>query len=177
MAEVKEKQWYTVKVRNNHENKVVKRINLELERDNLVMEIVVPKEKEIYVKKGKKAAKEKLLYPGYIFVRTDNVGALLDIVRMSEGATTILKDTDGKPMPLRRNEVKAMLLAEEELHKPISDEHFAEGQVVKILTGPFQGFEGAISEMDHDKNKLKVLVNIFKKETPVELTFDDIDKI
>lgn len=170
--------WYTVKVRNNYEQIVADRIKLEMQRIKRDFKIVIPKEKIVFAKKGKKASKEKMLYPGYIFVETLYISELIGIVRETTGATNVLSSKETRePIRLRRSEVKSMLLAEEELQKPISDEFYTKGEYVKILTGPFEGFEAAIEDMDSEKNKVKVLVNIFKKQTPVELTFDDITKI
>ena len=170
--------WYTVKVQNNYEVKVSERIQLEMDRAQKEIKIVIPKKREITAKKGKKQIKDKIIYPGYIFVETTNVGALQNIIRATTGATNILSTKeDKKPIRLRAEEVKAMLLSEEELLKPVSDDLYVVGQTIKILIGIFEGWNGIIDELDIPNNKVKVSVSIFQKKTVTELTFDDITTI
>lgn len=173
-----ETDWYTVKVQNNFELKVASRIQLEMDRIQKEIKIVIPKERQITAKKGKKQVKDKIIYPGYIFVETTNLGALQNIIRATTGATNILSTKeDRKPIRLRAEEVRSMLLSEEDLLNPVSDDLYVLGQTVKILIGIFEGWNGIIDEIDLPNNKVKVLVSIFQKKTPVELSLDDITTI
>lgn len=172
-----ETNWYTVKVQFNHEQKVSERIVLEMSRLKKDINVHIPKERIFSAKNGKKIAKEKALYPGYIFVETEAVGELSTIVRETSGASNILKGKDGSFITLRKAEVAKMLNQKEELEAPFSSELYVIGETINILTGPFETFNGKIDAIDMDKKKLKVLVNIFKKQTPVELDFDQVTKI
>jgi transcription termination/antitermination protein NusG len=171
--------WYTVKVQNNYERKVSERIELEMKRAGKDYNICMPAERTFSVKKGKKVFKDKMKYPGYIFVQTKYVGELMNIVRMTEGATNVVYADNKKKIPavLPVTEVKVMLNAQEELDKPLSDEVFIKGESLKILDGPFADLIGKVDEIYPDKSKVKVLVSIFKKETPVELDFNSVAKV
>lgn len=181
LQERTETNWYTVKVQNNYERKVKERIELELGRNKSQFKIVVPMERTFVVKKGKKEPKERVKYGGYIFVETTNLGELMNIVRNTPGATNIVctVDSDGKKVPtkLSRHEVKTMLEQDEEMKKPISEEIYVVGQVVKIIDGAFQDFDGTITWIDNENSKLKANVKIFGRQTPVELSFEQINKI
>jgi len=176
-----ETNWYTVKVQNNYEAKVKERIELELGRNKYDVKIVIPMDRTFSVKKGKKIFKDKVKFPGYLFVETTNVAELNAVIRQTTGATKVVttRDTEGKEIParLRHSEVVAMLLADEELQNPVAEDAYIVGQYVKIIDGAFCDFEGTIDSIDLEHQKVKVLVKIFGKMTPVDLTFDQINKI
>lgn len=171
--------WYTVKVQNNYERKVSERIELEMKRAGKDYNILMPAERTFSVKKGKKVFKDKMKYPGYIFVQTKYVGELMNIVRITEGATNVVYADNTKKIPavLPVSEVKVMLNAQDELDKPLSDEVFIKGETLKILDGPFAELVGKVDEVFPEKSKVKVLVSIFKKETPVELDYNSVAKL
>jgi transcriptional antiterminator NusG len=177
----KETNWYTVKVQNNYEAKVKERIELELGRNKYDVKIVIPMDRIFSVKKGKKVFKDKVKFPGYLFVETTNIAELNSIIRQTTGATKVVttKNTEGKEIParLRHSEVVSMLLADEELQKPVSEDAYIVGQYVKIIDGAFSDFEGSIDIVDIEHQKVKVLVKIFGKMTPVDLNFEQITKI
>jgi transcriptional antiterminator NusG len=171
--------WYTVKVQNNYERKVTERIELEMKRAGKDYNILMPAERTFSVKKGKKVFKDKMKYPGYIFVQTKYVGELMNIVRMTEGATNVVYADNKKKIPaiLPVSEVKVMLQAQDELDKPLSNEVFIKGETLKILDGPFADFVGKVDEVFPEKSKVRILVSIFKKETPVELDYNSVAKL
>jgi transcriptional antiterminator NusG len=175
-----ETNWYTIKVQNNYEKKVKDRIEMELTRGKYDCKIVIPMDRSFSVKKGKKIFKDKVKFPGYLFVETNNIAELQAIVRQTTGATKVVtsKNADGKEIParLRHAEVVSMLLADEELQKPVAEDLFVVGEHVKIIDGPFIDFSGAIDWVDLEKSKMKVLVKIFGKATPVELSFEQVVK-
>lgn len=181
MTQTQETNWYTIKVQNNYERKIKDRIELELGRTKADVKIVIPMDRTFSVKKGKKVFKDKVKLPGYLFVETTNIAALSAIVRQTTGATKVLttKDDNGKEIParLKHSEVVAMLLADEELQKPVSEDIYVVGQVVKIIDGAFSDFDGTIDTIDFEKMRLKALVKIFGKQTPVDLSFDQVNKI
>jgi len=171
-------KWYTVKVHNNHEQKVCDRIVLEMDRLKKDIKVLIPKERIFYAKDGKKKFKEKMIYPGYIFVETDYIGDLTAIVRETTGATNILKKKeDGSPITLRHSEVIKLLKGEEEIKAPVSDELYIVGETIKILSGAFETFNGKVDNIDFENKKIKVHVSIFGRQTPVELDFDQVTKL
>ena len=172
----KETNWYSVKVRNNYEGIVKSRIELEYERINMPTNIIIPVEKVFSAKNGKKVFKEKILYPGYIFVETTQVGKLMTIVRETTGATGVLKDKEGNPTRLRQHEVDRMITADAEVKAPESDELYIIGESVKVLEGAFESFIGTIDSIDMTNKRVKVLCKIFSKLTPVDLSFEQITK-
>lgn len=176
-----ETNWYTVKVQNNYENKVKERIEMEMGRNRSEFKIVIPMERTFSVKKGKKVSKDRVKYAGYLFVETQNVGELMNIVRQTTGATNVVTVTnsEGKKVPARlsRKEVYDMLIEDAEIKKPVSEDLYIVGEVVKILDGPFQDFSGALEEVDLEKSKVKVGVKIFGKTTLVECSFEIIQKV
>ncbi len=173
----KETNWYTVKVQFNYETKVADRIALEMSRLNKDINVHIPKERIFSAKNGKKVAREKALYPGYIFVETESIGELSSIIRETSGASNIVKGKDGVFITLRKTEVAKMMNQKEELDSPFSDDLYVLGETVRILTGPFETFDGKVDAIDMEHKKIKVLVSIFKKQTPVELAFDQIAKL
>lgn len=173
-----ETNWYSVKVQNNYEAKVADRILLEFERLGKDIKIIIPKERLVSSKNGKKVFKEKILYPGYIFVETLLVGELMGIVRATTGATSVLKGReDGKATPLRKHEVERMLNEAKVIQEPISEDIYAIGQHVNVLTGPFVDLLATVEEFDSEKQTIKVSVLVFKKKVYMDLTYDDITKI
>jgi len=176
-----ETNWYTVKVQNNYENKVKERIELEMSRNKSDLKIVIPMERTFSVKKGKKVFKDKPKCNGYMYVETKNIAELINIVRATTGATKVLtnKDKDGReyPVRLRSDEVLRMLNEDAELQKPVSEDLYVPGELVKILDGPFIDFEGTVESVDPENSKLKVAVKIFGRPTPVECTFEIVQKV
>jgi len=181
MSQAQETNWYTIKVQNNYEKKIKDRIEMGLTRGKYDCKIVIPMDRTFTVKKGKKIFKDKVKFPGYLFVETNNIAELQAIVRQTTGATKVVttKDAQGKEIParLRHAEVVSMLLADEELQKPMIEDAYVTGQSVNIIDGPFLDFSGLIDSVDLEKQKLKVLVKIFGKQTPVELSFGQVNKI
>ena len=171
-----ETNWYTVKVQFNHETKVAERIALEMNRLNKDINVHIPKERIFSAKNGKKVAREKALYPGYIFVETEAVGELSTIIRETSGASNILKGKDGGFLTLRKTEVAKMMFQKEELESPFFDELFVIGEMVKVLTGPFENLQGKVDNIDKEHKKVTILVSIFKTQTPVVLEFEQVAK-
>ena len=170
--------FYTVKVRNNYEHIVKDRIDMEMnDRLKRDIKIIIPMERVYSAKNGKKIFKDKILYPGYIFVETTNVGDLISVVRDTTGATNILKDKEGHFITLRNSEVEKILHSDEEIKAPVSDELYVIGESVKVLNGPFAELPAIISEINLETKRIKVQVSIFKKLTTVDLYLDDITKI
>ena len=165
------------------EAKVKQYIMTELDRvglDSQVEDILVPTEKVIQIRKGKKVQKEKTYFPGYIMIKADISGEILHIIRSVTNVLGFLGETKGgEPVPLRTSEVNRMLGKVDEL--AISGEQisipFNIGESVKVIDGPFNGFTGSIDNVNEEKRKLEVMVKIFGRKTPLELSYMQVEKI
>jgi len=144
-----------------------------------VSQILLPIEKVYQIRNGKKMSKERNLYPGYVFIEANLVGEVPHIVKGITNVIGFLSDKKGgQPIPLRVNEVNRMLgkvdeMAESEAELNIP---FVVGEAVKVIDGPFNSFSGIIEEINEDKKKLKVMVKIFGRKTPLELSYMQVEK-
>jgi len=183
MVSVTDKKWYVIRAVTGQEAKVKKYITTELARvglDSQVEDILVPTEKVIQIRKGKKVQKEKTYFPGYIMIKADISGEILHIIRSVTNVLGFLGETKGgEPVPLRTSEVNRMLGKVDEL--AISGEQisipFNIGESVKVIDGPFNGFTGSIDNVNEEKRKLEVMVKIFGRKTPLELSYMQVEKI
>ena len=183
MAETSTKNWYVVRSISGSENKVKDYIEKELSHqgvESYVDDILVPKEKIMQVKNGKKVSKEKVFFPGYIMINASLEGELPHIIKSVNGVIGFLGETKGgEPVPLRNSEVNRLLGKVDELAtQPESVTiSFDVGESVKVIDGPFNSFTGTIDEVNEDKRKLKVMVKIFGRKTPVQLNYMQVEKI
>jgi transcriptional antiterminator NusG len=180
VEEKKAMKWYIVRAQSNREKSVSEKITKEGEKGDLMGKIgrvVVPIEKTFHLKNGKKVIREKVLYPGYIFVETNAVGELKYYIKGCNGASGFLTNRGGDILPLAQSEVDRMLgRQEEEQEKDVEIKLvFIPGEEIKILDGPFSGFVGTVDDMMNDQ-KVKVIVSIFGRKTPVELNITQIEK-
>lgn len=182
MAEAKGKKWYVVRAISGKEKKVKDFIELEVKRNNLedfVSQVLIPTEKVFQIRNGKKISKERNFFPGYVMIEADLVGEVPHVIRNVNNVIGFLgAEKGGDPVPLRMSEVKRILgkvdeLAdsEEELNIP-----YVVGESVKVIDGPFNNFNGIIEEINEEKKKLKVMVKIFGRKTPLELGYMQVDK-
>lgn len=174
-----ESKWYTVKVQSNRERVVSDRIKLEMNRKEKEVNVLVPVEKVYFAKNGKKANREKIIYPGYVFVETKNLEVLQDALKFIPGNSGILKSkVTGQPSFLKKEEIDKML---DQVTRSNNDDvdifNFVIGEEVKIIGGPFDSFKGTITEVSKEKNKAKLEVLIFGRPTPVDIQFDQLEKI
>jgi transcriptional antiterminator NusG len=146
---------------------------------NHVAQILLPIEKVYQIRKGKKVSKERNLYPGYVFVEANLIGEIPYVIKQTTNVIGFLTDKKGgSPIPLRQSEVNRMLgkvdeLAENEAELNIP---FVVGEAVKVIDGPFNSFSGIIEEINEEKKKLKVMVKIFGRKTPLELSYMQVEK-
>jgi len=174
--EAKTKNWYTIKVQNNREKSVSERLKFEMMREfNEEVNFFIPTQGFVSVKNGKKVIKDQILYPGYIFVETENIDKINYLVKITNGATSVLKDNKEVPIILKQSEVDRMF-GDKELNKVSIDTLFSIGEQVEIINGPFTKFKGSINSIDVEKNKVRVEVLIFGRATNVDLTLVDITK-
>ena len=183
MVSVADKKWYVIRSVTGQETKVKEYIMTELTRvglDKQVEDILVPTEKVIQIRQGKKVQKEKTYFPGYIMIKADISGEILHIIRSITSVLGFLGETKGgAPIPLRKTEVNRMLGKVDEL--ALSGEQisipFNIGESVKVIDGPFNGFTGLIDNVNEEKRKLEVMVKIFGRKTPLELSYMQVEKI
>jgi len=172
--------WYVVHTYAGYENKVKTNLLMRIQSmnvDDKVFEVVIPMEDVMEIKQGKKQIVQKKVFPGYLLVRMYLEDDSWRAVRETPGVTGFV-GSGAKPTPLSDKEVDRILEVEPEDKKKLKPRlEFEEGESVRVQTGPFANFTGSISEINVDQSKLKVLVNIFGRETPVELGFDQVAKL
>lgn len=180
MSEQSGKKWYVVRAISGKEKKVKEYLESEISRLNLqdfISQILIPTEKVFQIRKGKKISKERNYFPGYVLVEAELTGEIPHIIKNVPDVLNFL-GTKGVPEPIRESEVKRILgkvdeLAElgEEVNIP-----FIVGESVTVIDGPFNSFSGIIEDINHEKKKLKVMVKIFGRKTPLELGFMQVEK-
>jgi transcriptional antiterminator NusG len=176
------KKWYVVRAISGQEKKVRDYIELEVRRnkmEDLVSQILVPMEKVYQVRNGKKIVKERSLYPGYILLEAALVGELPHVVKNTTGVINFLgSEKGGNPVPLRPSELNRILGKIDEISESVEEINipFTVGESVKVIDGPFNNFSGVIEEINEEKKKLKVMVKIFGRKTPVELNYMQVEK-
>lgn len=176
-----EKNWYVVHTYSGYENKV--KTNLEKRVETMGMEdkifrVIVPEEEETDIKEGKKKVVKRKVFPGYVLVELVMTDDSWYVVRNTPGVTGFVGSAGAgsKPTPLLPEEVNVILKRMGVAEKRV-DLNFEIGETVKVKAGPFANFTGTIEELDKEKAKLKVLVNMFGRDTPVELDFTQIEKL
>ena len=176
------KKWFVVRAISGQENKIKSYIEDEIEYANLsahLGQVLVPTEKVYQIRNGKKVSKERNYFPGYIMVEAELVGELVHTIKSVTGVIGFLGETKGgDPVPLRMSEVNRMLGKVDELTE--TDEQinipFIVGETVKVIDGPFNGFNGTIEKINEEKRKLEVMVKIFGRKTPLELSYMQVEK-
>ena len=175
------KKWYVVNTYSGHENKV--RTTMERRIDSFGLkryfgEISIPTESVVEIKDGKKVPTIQRQFPGYILVNMDMNDDTWRLVRQTPGVTQIVGAGE-KPTPLSRAEVERLLRpGEVEVREKVKTTvDYSIGETVKVIAGPLADFTGVISEINVDQSRLKVLVSIFGRETPVELSFTQVAKL
>jgi transcriptional antiterminator NusG len=171
-------KWYIVHTYSGHENKVAKSLKQRIESmgfENRIFDIIVPTRDTVKVSQGKKENVKEKIFPGYVLVKMILDDETWLLVRTTQGVTAFI-GAGNKPTPISEKEVEAIqkFMATEE---PLFKASFSVGEAVKIVDGPFADFLGTIDNIDEAKGKLKVLVSIFGRETPVELDFLQVTKL
>ncbi len=170
-----EQKWYVVRTFSGHENKVKNLLETELNDNEQIRakieEILVPTEKVFEVKDGKKKSKTKNFFPGYILVQADLDNQVKDFILNTPSVMGFL-GTRNNPNPLQPEEVKRIVgrITQDENSERM-ETIFRSGDLVKIIDGPFNNFTGTIEEVNEEKMKIKVMVSIFGRKTPVEIDF------
>ena len=175
MAEI-EKKWYVIRAISGKEKKVKELLELEIDRHKLndyVEQVLIPTQKIYQIRNGKKISKEKNYFPGYVLINAALIGEVEHVIKSMTNVIGFLGATKGgDPLPMRQVEVNRILGKVDELS--VSDEEmdipYVVGESVKVIDGPFNNFNGIIEEINEEKKKLTVMVKIFGRKTPLELS-------
>lgn len=177
------KKWYVLKTINGKENKIKEYIEDEMQYqglENYLGQIVVPMEKVIQIKNGKKVQRERVHVPGYVFIEVELAGEVPHIIKNINGVISFLSATKGgDPVPMRKSEVNRILGKMDELseEEEMVNIPFVIGETIKVIDGPFNGFNGTIEKIHEEKRKLEVMVSIFGRKSPLELNYMQVEKI
>jgi transcriptional antiterminator NusG len=174
------KRWYIVQAYSNFENKVAESIREQAKQrhlDHLFEEIMVPKEKVVEVRRGRKVDAERKFFPGYVLVKMDLSDEAYHLIKNTPKVTGFL-GTDNKPMPISEAEALRILhQVQEGIERPKPSVSFEIGEQVRVSDGPFASFNGTVEEVDDARSRVKVAVSIFGRPTPVELEFGQVEKL
>ena len=175
-----EKSWYVLRAVSSKEAKVKEYIDAEIKNGRLgahVSQVLIPTEKVIQVRGGKRIVKERTYLPGYVLVEAALVGETVHILRNTPNVLGFLGGMDN-PTPLRESEVNRILGKVDEMQEDLVDVviPYVEGEAVKVTDGPFSGFSGVIEKVDNEKKKVTVTVKVFGRSTGLDLGFTQVEK-
>lgn len=173
-------RWYIVQAYSNFEKKVAETIEKESELkglSHLVERITVPAEKIVEIRRGRKVESERKFFPGYVLLRAELTDDLFHLIKNISRVTGFL-GSDSKPVPISDREADQILAqVQEGVEKPKSSMRFEVGEQVRVSDGPFASFNGIVQEVEEERSRLKVEVSIFGRATPVELEYNQVEKI
>jgi len=173
------KHWYVVHVHSGTENKVAEAIREQAARKGLaeyIEDVLVPSEQVVEIKKGEKVTSDRKFFPGYILVKMEMADEAWHLVQNTPKVTGFLGN-QGRPSPVSQREVdKIVQQLQEGVERPRNTMSFEIGEKVRVCDGPFNSFTGLVEEVDEEKSRLKVLVSIFGRATPVELEYSQVEK-
>lgn len=175
------KRWYVVQTYSGFEKNVQKILKERIARENMgdyFGQILVPVEEVVDIKNGRKTISERKFFPGYVLIEMEMTDDSWHLVKSTPRISGFIGGAANRPMPISQREVDAIL---QQVHtgveKPKPKIEFEVGQQVRVNEGPFADFNGAVEEVNYERNKLRVSVQIFGRETPVELEFSQVEKI
>ncbi len=172
------REWYVIHTYSGYENKVKTNLDRRVESMNMtdkIFEVIVPSEDQLEVRDGKRVITKRKIFPGYVLVKMVMSDDSWYVVRNTPGVTGFV-GMGNKPTALLPDEVKA-ILRQTGTEAPKPKVKFSEGESVKIIQGPFNGFLGVVDEINLERGKIRVLVSMFGRETPVELDFSQLEKL
>jgi transcriptional antiterminator NusG len=175
--QMKGAKWYALRVVTGKEKKAIEFLESELRINNcerFVNEILLPQEDEMKMRNGKKFKRSRITMPGYLFIECKIIGEVENTVRRTNMVADWVRDSAGKPEPLKPREMDKILGRIEETKK--GEVPFIVGETVRIIDGPFSTFNGTIEHIDENKNHLKVNVMVFGRPTPVDLSFLQVER-
>lgn len=173
-------RWYVIHVYSGFENKVTESLREQIQKKGLEEkfgDILVPSHEVMEVRRGKKVAREKKFFPGYILIQMDLNDETWHLVKATPKITGFLGGK-GRPSPLSDTEAQRLLhQVEEGVSGPANEIVFEIGEQLRVCDGPFASFNGVVEEVDQEKNRLKVMVSIFGRSTPVDLDYTQVEKL
>ncbi|MCL6635313.1 MAG: transcription termination/antitermination protein NusG [Peptococcaceae bacterium] len=173
-----EKKWYVVHTYSGYENKVKANLEKRIESMNMegkIFRILVPMEDEVEIKDGKKKISKRKVFPGYVLVEMIMTDDSWYVVRNTPGVTGFV-GSGSKPIPLNDAEAR-QIIRQMGVEEPRARVDFTTGENVRVIAGPFENFIGQIEEINMEKSKVKVMISMFGRETPVELDFTQVEKL
>ena len=181
VTETKPKRWYIVHAYSNFENKVADSIREQAKQrglSHLFEEVLVPKEKVVEVRRGRKVDAERKFFPGYVLVKMDLTDEAYHLIKNTPKVTGFLGADKSKPTPISDAEAARILhQVQEGIERPKPSITFEVGEQVRVSDGPFASFNGTVEEVDDARSRVKVAVSIFGRATPVELEFGQVEKL
>jgi transcriptional antiterminator NusG len=173
-------RWYVVHVYSGSEKKFVEAVKEQSKKRNMedqILEVLLPMEEVVEIKKGARVSSERNVFPGYILVKMVMTDETWQIVK-NAGKVTSFLGANGRPSPVTEAEVQRIMKQVQEIQLKASNlVSFSVGESVRISDGPFNSFNGIVEDVDFEKERLKVSVSIFGRPTPVDLTFEQVEKI
>ena len=174
------KRWYIVQAYSNFERKVAEDIRQKVAQNklqDLFEDVIVPTEKVVEMRRGRKVDAERKFFPGYVLVKMDMTNEAFHLIKNTPKVTGFLGSGD-KPMPISEKEAMATLQqVQEGVEHPKPSVSFEVGEQVRVSDGPFASFNGTVEEVDHTRSRVKVAVSIFGRPTPVELEYHQVEKL
>lgn len=174
-------RWYVVHAYSGFEKTVMKTLKERIERENMQAffgQILVPVEEVVDIKNGKKSLTERKFFPGYVLVEMEMNNETWHLVKSTPKVSGFIGGTATRPAPIGKKEVEALLhQLQEGGEKPRPKILFELGEQVRVNEGPFADFNGLVEEVNYERNKLRVSVQIFGRDTPVELDFSQVEKL
>ena len=177
------RHWYVIHTYSGYENKVKTNLEHRIESMDMrdkIFQVIVPTEEEIEVKDGQRRTVERKIFPGYLLVKMVNTDESWSVVRNTPGVTGFVSAQDDKgrpiPTPLEEEEVEA-ILRRMQSKTPRVKVGLSKGQTVRIIDGPFADFIGSVDDVYPDKGKVRIMVSIFGRETPLELDFLQVERV
>lgn len=175
------KRWYVVHAYSGFEKSVQKALRERIERSevaDLFGQILVPVEEVVDIKNGRRSITERKFFPGYVLVEMEMTDDTWHLVKSTPKVTGFVGGTANRPAPISKKEVDAIMQQMQEgVEKPKPKVLFEVGEKVRVIDGPFNDFNGSVDEVNYERNKLRVSVQIFGRDTPVELDFSQVEKL
>lgn len=181
MDQQSNRKWYVVRAISGKEKKAKEYIESEVAKRGMqdrVFQVLVPTEKVYSIRNGKKVVKDRNYFPGYVLIEAILDDDIIPVIQNVSNVLDFLREREGKPIAMRPAEVNRILgNMDEQLDSDGGmDDRFIVGEAVKVIEGPFSSFSGVVEEVNEEKKKLKVTVKIFGRKTPLELTYNQVEK-
>ena len=175
----KKARWYVVHVYSGHEKKIAEALKQRAQTLHLtdkIIQVLIPTQDKIQIRRGQRKTVSEKIFPGYMLVKLEMTDDAWLAIRTTDGVTGFVGMTS-KPTPLPKSEVEAIMKYTEQSGEASYKADFVDGEAVKVVDGPFNDFLGSVDKIDEEKGKVTVLLNIFGRETPVELDFLQVKKV